>query len=152
MNVTPLAYHITWTTYGSWLPGDRRGWVRRGASAVQVPDSETEDQARAAMAEASVVLTESQREVVAQTVRDHCLIRRWTLHAVNARSNHVHVVATAGVSPERVLDQLKAWCSRRLNAATCDLPAKWRTYHGSTKYIWDEPYLREAIDYVLERQ
>jgi hypothetical protein len=28
----PLAYFITWGTYGTWLPGDQRGWVeyRRG--------------------------------------------------------------------------------------------------------------------------
>jgi len=25
----PLAYFLTWTTYGTWLPGDERGWVRR---------------------------------------------------------------------------------------------------------------------------
>jgi hypothetical protein len=74
------------------------------------------------------------------------------LHAVNARTNHVHAVVTAAVPPERVLEQLKAWCSRRLNAATADPPAKWWTYHGSTKYVWDDKYLDEVIDYVLERQ
>jgi hypothetical protein len=25
----PLAYFLTWTTYGSWLPGDERGWVAK---------------------------------------------------------------------------------------------------------------------------
>jgi hypothetical protein len=25
----PLAYFLTWTTYGSWLPGDQRGWVAK---------------------------------------------------------------------------------------------------------------------------
>ena len=24
----PLAFFITWTTYGTWLPGDDRGWVK----------------------------------------------------------------------------------------------------------------------------
>jgi hypothetical protein len=23
-----LAYFLTWTTYGTWLPGDERGWVQ----------------------------------------------------------------------------------------------------------------------------
>ncbi len=23
----PLAFLLTWTTYGTWLRGDRRGWV-----------------------------------------------------------------------------------------------------------------------------
>ena len=25
----PLAYFLTWTTYGTWLPGDERGWSRK---------------------------------------------------------------------------------------------------------------------------
>ena len=24
----PLAFFLTWTTYGTWLPGDERGWSR----------------------------------------------------------------------------------------------------------------------------
>jgi hypothetical protein len=28
----PIAYHLTWTTYGTWLPGDSRGWVQSGSS------------------------------------------------------------------------------------------------------------------------
>jgi hypothetical protein len=24
----PLAYFITWTCYGTWLPGDDRGWTK----------------------------------------------------------------------------------------------------------------------------
>ena len=23
----PLAFFLTWSTYGSWLPGDARGWT-----------------------------------------------------------------------------------------------------------------------------
>ena len=147
----PLAYHITWTTYGTWLPGDDRGWVKRGAG-IREPDADLELSVRAGMSGEPVSLTPAQREIVARTIRDHCRVRSWTLHALNPRTTHVHVVVSAGVRPERVLDQLKAWCSRRLNEVTANPPAKWWTYHGSTKYIWDEKYLGESIDYVLERQ
>jgi REP element-mobilizing transposase RayT len=152
MNAAPLAYHITWTTYGTWLPGDDRGWVKRDGGGVQNADPESEARAWSAMRGEPVVLDDDQREIVTRTVRDHCAHRGWALHAANARTNHVHVVVTATVPPERVLEQLKAWCSRRLNAATTDPPAKWWTYHGSTKYVWDDQYLNEAIGYVLERQ
>ncbi len=27
-----LAYYITWTTYGNWIPGDARGWRRKLAN------------------------------------------------------------------------------------------------------------------------
>ncbi len=77
---------------------------------------------------------------------------------MNVRTNHVHVVVTADVSPEDVLTQLKAWASRRLNEhaglrhAAPDERPRWWTGHGSTKWINDARYLDHAIRYVLERQ
>ena len=97
-------------------------------------------------------MTESQRAIVEQTIRDHCRIRNWTLHAVNARSNHVHVVVSADIHPDEVMSQFKAWCSRRLNEAAETPPEKWWAIHGSTKWINDTNYLEDAIRYVLDGQ
>ena len=77
----PLAYHLTWTTYGTWLPGDARGWVESGVPGVQPPDTERERLARQCMAESAVLLSLDQREKVAETIQEHCRIRGWTLHA-----------------------------------------------------------------------
>src|SRR5262245_32581529 len=126
---SPLAYHITWTTYGSWLHGDGRGWVESDRFQVLPPDPRREEVARGRMAASPTRLDVSQRRPVEQTVRDHCAIRRWVLHALNARTNHVHVVVTADIPPEAVMNQLKAWCSRRLTehaAATEAAPARGR--------------------------
>src|SRR5437879_5240646 len=156
--MAPLAYHLTWTTYGTWLSGDERGWVASGKDGIQMPDPEREKEARQNMAE--LVLTADQRQVVEQTVRDHCRIRGWTLDALNVRSNHVHVVVTADHWPEEVMNQFKAWCCRKLfdHAGLTKTVAKkagrrrWWTEHGSTKWIFDEKYLVEAVQYVMERQ
>ena len=99
-----------------------------------------------------ITLTEPQRQIVEQTIRDHCRFRGWTLHAVNVRSNHVHVVVSAEIHPDKVMQQFKAWCSRRLNEATEIPPEKWWAIHGSTKWINEPPYLEEAIRYVIEGQ
>jgi hypothetical protein len=32
-----IAYFSTWTTYGTWLPGDSRCWFERGKG-FQTPD------------------------------------------------------------------------------------------------------------------
>jgi hypothetical protein len=63
----------------------------------------------------------------------------------------VHLVAAADVRPEVVMEQLKAWCSRRLNEGG-GRRRKWWTEHGSTKWINDEAYHRNAVRYVTERQ
>jgi REP element-mobilizing transposase RayT len=148
----PLAYLITWTTYGSWLLGDARGWVEGGTPGVRAGDPAREAAARDRLLTPPVVLSEAQRSVVEATIRDHCRFRGWQLHAVSARSNHVHVVATAPVAPETVMNQFKAWCSRRLNEQTPGRGTRWWTAHGSTKWIGDEGCFRNAVRYVLERK
>src|SRR5262247_2784418 len=87
----PLAYYLTWTTYGTWLPGDDRGWVKRGKG-FQFPDPIAKLEAQARMTEDACRLDPEQRKMVELTIADHCRIRGWELHARNCRSNHVHVV------------------------------------------------------------
>ena len=148
----PLAYFITWTTRGSWLHGDERGWVEAGKPGVKPPNLDRWMRELAVLHDDPVVLSQDQRQRVTQTIEAHCRIRHWTLHAVNVRSNHIHVVVTASTyPPEKVMEQLKAWCSRRLSEST-ESHRKWWTRHGSTRWINDEHSLAAAIDYVLHHQ
>src|SRR4051794_6620480 len=90
----PLGYLLTWTTYGTWLPGDARGWVDgRTHELHPSPDPERERQGRERMREEAITLTPDQRNLVTTTIHDHCRIRRWELHAVNVRSNHASTFA-----------------------------------------------------------
>jgi REP element-mobilizing transposase RayT len=148
----PIAYHITWRTHGSWLPGDSRGWVKHNILGIQEASPSLETHARSLMKHEATSLTQVQRDIVDATIREHCRIRKWVLHAVNVRSNHVHLVVSADIHPDRIMAQLKAWCSRRLNEATQSPPDHWWAGHGSTKWINDEQYLEDAIRYVLEVQ
>ncbi len=148
----PLAYFISWTTKGSWLHGDSRGWVERGKPGIKTADPERRRRELRTMEADPVFLEPRQRTIAAETIRSHCDVRRWRLHALNVRSNHVHVVVTAaGVAPETVMEQFKAWSSRRLNELAGER-IKWWTPHGSTRWINDERSLAAAIDYVLNRQ
>ena len=150
-----LAYLITWTTYGTWLPGDERGWIKSGVEGVQEADPRREVFARRAMTGPCVVLETEQRKKVDSTIRRHCQIREWELHALNVRTNHVHLVVTAPVTPEEVMNQLKAWCSRRLNETVSGgepRRRKWWTEHGSTRWIHHEGDVLRAIEYVTEEQ
>ena len=151
-----IAFHIVWTTYGTWLPGDWRGWVNKGTSGVLPPNPALEAWSRENMAEPPVLLSPEQRKLVEQTIIDHCRIRGWTLHAVNARTNHVHVVVTADCGSDTVRDQFKAWCSRKLSdaAGLTERVAqgagrkRWFTEGGDAEMIDSEAYLHNAIEYV----
>jgi hypothetical protein len=159
----PLAYFLTWATYGTWLPGDERGWVeyRKG---WQEADEVVERIAGLAMNEEGCVLDQEQRALVERTVREHCAIRRWTLHAVNCRTTHLHVVVTANRHPDEVREQLKAWCTRRLKeleveraktpslARRVSIREQWWAERGSKRYINDPDSLEAAIVYVRDGQ
>ncbi|MCI0739413.1 MAG: transposase [Gemmataceae bacterium] len=155
----PLAYFLTWTTYGTWLPGDERGWVAKPGD-IRAPDAERRQAARRQLTEPPLTLDLEQRRIVEGTIADHCRIRGWQLHAVNARTQHVHVVVTApGRDPEVVMDQFKAWCTRKLKERERSLRSvgeairqNWWTQRGSKRWLNDTKSLEEMIQYVIEEQ
>jgi len=150
----PLAYFLTWTTYGTWLPGDERGWVKR-PGALEEPNKRLEQWSRKQQSETAVVLDPQQRRIVEATIADHCRIRGWRLWIVRCLSNHVHVVVTAkDYDPDVVMDQLKAWCTRKLKEAAGSVKTRkhWWTERGSSRFINDENGLEGAILYVRDSQ
>jgi len=155
----PLAYFLTWTTYGTWLPGDERGWVEK-PGAFQPPNPRLEAVARSLLSEEPCVFNDEQRRLVEETIAKHCAIRGWHLHIVNCRTTHVHVIVTAPVHPKIVRDQFKAWCTRRLKEqqrvsnADPSQPVRvhWWTEGGSQRWINDEESLAAAIIYVRDCQ
>jgi REP element-mobilizing transposase RayT len=155
----PLAYFLTWTTYGTWLPGDERGWFEKPGQ-FRAPDAQRRENAKRLMTEPALTLEADQRCLVENTITDHCRIRGWHLHAVAARTQHVHVVVTApGRDPEVVMEQFKAWCTRRLKQLERKrCPAKGKSRHnfwtqgGSKVWLNDDKSLEEKMDYVLNRQ
>jgi hypothetical protein len=151
----PLAYFLTWTTYGTWLPGDERGWVWRGKG-FQMPEPDKERAARNRMTEPPCALDEKQRRLVEKAITDHCRIRGWKLYALTCRAKHMHVVVAADRKPEDVRDQFKAWCTRKLKEFEQSRNGvqreKWWTERGSQRYIGDEESLEAVIRYVMELQ
>jgi REP element-mobilizing transposase RayT len=148
----PLAYFLTWTTYGTWLPGDDRGWNRRGDPEIRRANPLFVEMARSLLKEPVFRLSAGDRRIVEATIRDHCRVRNWHLHAVNVRSNHVHVIVTAGgYPPDAVRDQFKAWCTRRLREAGATRGRFW-TEGASCRWINDEDALEAAVHYVIEAQ
>jgi REP element-mobilizing transposase RayT len=157
----PIGYFLTWNTYGTWLPGDARGWVeyRRG---WQLPDPARELEAKARMTEDACRLSAKQRNVVERQIGETCQHRGWRLHAVNCRSNHVHVVVSASdTPPTKIRADLKAWATRCLKqhahslayASGCDANREnWWAERGSIRFLYGEPSLEAAIVYVTECQ
>ena len=153
----PKALFLTWRTYGTWLPGDERGWVERNRNgygeATNKPDARLEGAAASRMRSRRVELTEAPREVVAESIRATCEVRDWVVMALNVRTNHVHLVVGADESSDRVLNSLKAHATRSLRKSSLLEEAQdvWAR-GGSKRVLWNDESLAATINYTVNRQ
>jgi len=148
---------ISWICYGHWLHGAARGSVDPEHNTADMPwlppDPEVESGERQRMTQPPYVMDADRRRVVLAAIKSVCDFRGWTLHAIHVRTSHVHVVVTGAQTPERMMNDFKAYASRALNnAGFGDSNRKRWTRHGSTRYINRETYLAAAINYVLNKQ
>jgi len=152
-----MRYFITFSCYGAHLHGDDSGSVDRhhklfGSRRVQAnPDRLAV--AREQMDQAPYFLAKEERAIVLTVLHEVCQHRGWTLWAAHVRTSHVHAIVEAEVRPERVMNDFKSYASRGLNRLGID-PADRKRWarHGSTRWLWKDEEVREAIRYVVYGQ
>jgi len=158
----PFALHITWTCYGTWLPGDRRGHVSdvllpQGGSLTKqnVPgtpyrqgDDFTRRRARRLQKGETVSLTADQALVVADSLCRAARARGWRIVRAAVMANHVHVLLTDcpndGPAVRRIL---KGTSQAALNDHVGH-NQRWWTAGGSDRYKNDWPTIEAAVQYV----
>jgi REP element-mobilizing transposase RayT len=155
--VSVLAYFISFRAYGTWLHGHPEGSVDDEHNKPDTPllpaDPARASRESGALKHPPVELDAERRFVVDAAIRSVCAHRGWRLRALHVRSTHVHVVVSAAPAPERVMNDFKAWSTRRMREAGA-LPREiepW-SYHGSTRYLNTPTSLQRAIDYTLHEQ
>lgn len=169
-----LTWLLTNTTYGTWLPGDRRGSVtsvrdRRpgdpvGTSRVEHdrPGEPWEPSrpglrrsAEMLLKGAPIYLTLPQAEAALAQFLETAEHRGWALLAASIMDNHYHLVIAASVemTADRVLSDLKAYATRRLSREF-GAPASgtWWTSRGSKRWLRDVRAIEDATKYVLYKQ
>ena len=152
----PLAYYITWTTYGTWLHGDPRGsYIGKQFIAS---DAGLQDSMRAEMTAEPVCLTDAQRAIVDNAIASECEAQGWVIDERNVRTNHVHVVVSAARDGKFVRSRLKAIASDALSNHAGLLPIagsdgrrRWWTEKGNIVEVEDEKALVEICDYVRDQ-
>ncbi len=154
---TPLAYFISFRTYGTWLHGDQRGSIdrfhNRYRSPYMPPNANWHRYNQQQLRTSPLILGAHQRKSIEAAIRETCKIRYWSLLAFNVRTNHVHTVVAANCEPELVLTALKANATRQLREDNL-----WHhgfspwARKGSKRRLWNEKSIANAIGYVLYGQ
>ena len=59
----------------------------------------------------------------------------------------------AETRPERIMNEFKSYASRELNQLTSERPDRKRwARHGSTRWLWKDEDVRQALAYVVDEQ
>jgi REP element-mobilizing transposase RayT len=105
------------------------------------------------LSEEAFILDLNQRTSVEESIEETCNARGYVLHAVNARTNHLHAVVSAAVKPEAVINGFKSHATRKLIKDNLIVKGtKVWSRGGSRRYLWKDSDVTEAIDYVLYGQ
>ncbi len=150
---TPLALFVTWTVYGTFLPGDARGWRHR-TEGGKLPQPRLEQWSQSQLKHDIVLLDDTMRGVAEAAIEEICDFRRWHLWAVSVRTNHAHVVVTAPeYAPELVRDQLKAKATRELRSSFAIWNSRpvW-TSKGDIEFLDTEEDIENCVVYLTEAQ
>lgn len=153
MSTDTIALFLTWTVYGTFLPGDCRGWRHRTKG--HMPRRQALERWHHDRLQHPVItLNANMRFTVEEAVEEISTFRSWRLLAVSARSNHVHVVLeSSNYSPFLVRDQLKAKSTFELRRRF-DI---WRSRpvwsaKGDIEFLDNEQDIERCILYVAEAQ
>ncbi len=152
-----MRYFITFACYGAHLHGEEKGSVDRRnnlpRSRLLDADPKRATVESEAMTQAPYLLDEPARPIVLEAIREVCAHRGWNLLAAHVRTNHVHVIVESEARPEKVMNDFKSYASRTLNRAEPGEAHRKRwAHHGSTRWLWTDQDVREAIRYVIEEQ
>ena len=140
-----LGYMVTWTTYGTWLQGDERGYVKGGQVIKKNEQLRQDNEQR--LVKNSVRFGTKEKQVLKQAIKDEAEKRNLRLYAIAVCSNHVHVVVGySGYSIEDVVRQFKQAGIAALKK--CRMTGKVWTKGYDKRYCFDEKSLRARSAYV----
>ncbi len=162
---------LTSTTYGTWLPGDARGFVGRVFD-IRDGDDETKRRiehnrywteydrdmqglrrkSQELMKGDPVWLNPEQAAVVRDQFLETARYRKWSISTIAVMANHFHLIVTApeSTSTDVLLRDLKSYASRALNLKWAKpLSGRWWTTSASRRRLIGEAAVGAAIRYVL---
>jgi len=144
-----IGYMITWTTYGSWLQGNGRGYVKMGKI---LEGNEALRKANLENLKSDVVkLTDNQQKIVREAILHKAESLSQKIFAIAVHSNHVHIVAgNASEYIEKVVSYYKN--ASRLALKNKGFRGRVWTRGFDKRFCYDEQQLQRKIGYVHAHQ
>ena len=136
---------VTWTTYGTWLQGDKRGFVKDGK--ILGENKGFEQANRKMIVGDGFKLKKEQREVVRKAILMEAERIGEKLLAISVCSNHIHVViGKGGNSVDKVVSRLKSAAYYALRDNGVERRMWTRGY--DKRFCFDKSTWEQKIKYV----
>lgn len=157
MNEHPIAYHITFGTYGTRLHGDPKGTVDRSMNIYGDPiigsDPKRWIRETGLLKFSPVVLNLSQRRYVDSIIPSICQKGGWVYHIAAAGGDHIHVLLTADADGTAVRKWFKRWLGEKLMEKwPLSTGQSYWSEGGSVKWVWKEDYFNTVQGYLLRQR
>lgn len=162
---SPFALLLTWMCYGTWLPGDRRGYVsrtRRGDGTYEprqnAPGTNfTADHPITRVHAASFQKHETAtiERTLARTAAEALIAasakQNWHIIRAAIMWNHVHVIVTRCPDAGPVVRRVLKGVSQNALSDHEGKPRRWWTRGGSDRYLHGERAITAATKYVANQ-
>ena len=141
-------YMLTWSTYGTWLQGDEKGYVNDGK--VLGGNAALENSNIDSLVKERVFLTDKQIDLVRGTILQEAAMHGQHVHALSVVSDHVHLVVEC---IEKLSVEKAVWCYKYATKAVIaesgiDGPVWTKGY--DKRFCFNEASLNTRVRYVLE--
>ena len=140
-----LGYMITWTTYGTWLQGDERGYVKNGR--IYPGNKDLIQTNKRAQLQDAVRLSKAQQQVVRKAITEEAALQGQRIYALAVHPTHVHVVAQYVPQP---ISKIVAYYKKaaRLALKALDHNGRLWTNGYDKRFCFDRTTLEQRIKYV----
>ncbi len=136
---------LTWTTYGTWLEGDKRGYVKDGR--ILEGDQTLFELCKGLQKGQTVRLTKSEKEIVRRVILSESQRIGQKIEALAVCTNHLHLAARpCDKSIERVVSMYKSVATRALRPGGRSGPI-WTTGFDK-RFCFTEADLARKIEYI----
>jgi REP element-mobilizing transposase RayT len=140
-----IGYMLTWTTYGTWLQGDKRGYVKNGV--ILSANQKLQTANRNNQKHPSIKLNTNLMLIVKNVIEKEAERIGQKIYAIAVCSNHVHLVL------QKTTEKIENAVARYKNKSTYALRAigiegKIWTRGYNKKFLYNTNELDSVIQYV----
>jgi len=136
---------VTFTTYGTWLQGDERGYVKKGR--IYPENKALRQMNEQLQSQEAVILSKVQQQIVRNAIVKEAAAQKQQIYTLSVKPNHVHIVVqNSRQSVSNVVAYYKKAARIALKAAGHNGKLWTRGY--DKRFCFDTESLEQRIKYV----